>query len=417
MVDIGYHLKNHGVTLIVSVWQHNQDIIPTYELEEVWVHITRVPHAFRNYPVFWALGTVIGTTREVDMYTYRKMGVIRVKVGILNKSELPLTTDLVFGTEGYHITYTLEDDSFEPAVAPNEDVDPMDQDDFGAGNGGTEESGRETAAKKMRSDSKTDNSAPQSGSAGPTPMQHHIAVTPLGKRRPCPPPKLLVFMKSDDKLPPIAVTIPKTCFRPDPGCTPYPGSPVREAEWSVANTPDHQQPQVSASTFTPNSEVAARRGCQSHTASSPFPTPSPENLHGHGRRETFNPVRQKLMSAPPPQTESGQSGAEPLTGLRTPSKSTEADEYVMDKAKRRAAIRNLDSPIAASLRGSNIASSPGYLLDYSLAPYVGYSSSAYLTEYACSGVLFLGSGGQDFFLPRHMGGGLVIGLAIINVSA
>ena len=98
MVDIGYHLKNHGVTLTVSVWQHNQDIIPTYELEEVWVHITKVPHAYRNYLVFWALGTVIGTTREVDMYTHIKMGIIRVKVGILDKSQLPLTTDLVFGT-------------------------------------------------------------------------------------------------------------------------------------------------------------------------------------------------------------------------------------------------------------------------------------------------------------------------------
>ena len=101
------------------------------------------------------------------------------------------------------------------------------------------------------------------------------------------------------------------------------------------------------------------------------------------------------MSAPPPQTKSGQSGTGPLTGLRAPSKSTEgifflnstpqegsvfvdgkrrsarsnysytadgtpaADEYVLDKAKRRAAIRNLDSHIAASLRGSNIASSPG----------------------------------------------------------
>ena len=66
MVDIGYHLKNHGVTLTVSVWHHNQDITPTYELEEAWVHITRVPHAYRNYLVFWALGTVIGNTREVD---------------------------------------------------------------------------------------------------------------------------------------------------------------------------------------------------------------------------------------------------------------------------------------------------------------------------------------------------------------
>ena len=81
------------------------------------------------------------------------MGIIRVKVGILDKSQLPLTTDLVFGTEGYHITYTLEDDSFELVVAPAEDVDHMDQDDFGAGNGGSKDSDRETSAKKLKSDS------------------------------------------------------------------------------------------------------------------------------------------------------------------------------------------------------------------------------------------------------------------------
>ena len=212
MVDIGYHLKNHGVTLTVSVWHHNQDITPTYELEEAWVHITRVPHAYRNYLVFWALGTVIGNTREVDMNTYRKMGIIRVKVGLLDKSQLPLTTDLVFGTESYLITYTLEDELFVPAAVTVEDVDPMDQDDFGAENGGTENPESEMAAKKLKSDSKTDSSAPQSGSTGPTPMQHLIAVTLLGKRRPCPPPKPLVFLKKDDKLPPIAVTVPKNGF-------------------------------------------------------------------------------------------------------------------------------------------------------------------------------------------------------------
>ena len=219
MVDIGYHLKNHGVTLTVFVWQHNHDIIPTYEPEEVWVHITRVPHVYRNYLVFWALGTVIGTTREVDMYTYRKMGIIRVKVGILDKSQLPLTTDLVFGTEGYHITYTLEDDSFEPVVAPAEDVDHMDQDDFGAGNGGSEDSDRETAAKKMKSDSKTGTSPPQAGNTGPTPMQHFIAVTPLGKNRPYPGFKPIVLMNGTDKLPHIAVTKPKMGFASDLGRT------------------------------------------------------------------------------------------------------------------------------------------------------------------------------------------------------
>ena len=75
-----------------------------------------MPHAYRNYLVFWALGTVIGNTREVDMNTYRNMGIIRVKVGLLDKSQLPLTTDLVFGTEGYLITYTLEDELFVPAA-------------------------------------------------------------------------------------------------------------------------------------------------------------------------------------------------------------------------------------------------------------------------------------------------------------
>ena len=43
MVDISFQLKNHGVTLTVSVWQNDQDIAPTYELEEDWVHITGVP--------------------------------------------------------------------------------------------------------------------------------------------------------------------------------------------------------------------------------------------------------------------------------------------------------------------------------------------------------------------------------------
>ena len=147
------------------------------------------------------------------------MGIIRVKVGILDKSQLPLTTDLMFGTEGYHITYTLEDDSFEPVVAPAEDVDHMDQDDFGAGNGGSEDSDRETAAKKMKSDSKTDTSPPQAGNTGPTPMQHFIVVTPLGKNRPYPGFKPIVLMNGTDKLPQIAVTKPKMGFASDLGRT------------------------------------------------------------------------------------------------------------------------------------------------------------------------------------------------------
>ena len=345
MVDIGYHLKNHGVTLTVSVWQHNQDIIPTYELEEVWVHITRVPHAYRNYLVFWALGTVIGTTQEVDMYTYRKMGIIRVKVGILDKSQLPLTTDLVFGTEGYHITYTLEDDSFEPVVAPAEDVDHMDQDDFGAGNGGSEDSDRETAAKKMKSDSKIDTSPPQAGHTGPTPMQHFIAVTPLGKNRPYPGFKLIVLMNGTDKLPQIAVTKPKMGFASDLG--------RKTTEGSVVKAPDHLQQLAVTGIDTPGSNVGVDRpGSRLHAVPPSVLSTCPDSesisifqmtnicfddmnktsldlfaadLHDHTQRETTALVIKECMSAQLPQTESGQSDATAPTNLRTPSKFNEGN--------------------------------------------------------------------------------------------
>jgi len=218
MVDIGYHLKNHGVTLTVSVWQNNHDIIPKYELEDVWVHITGVPHAYRHYLVFWAVGTVIGATLEVDMLTYRKKGVIRVKVGMLDKSQLPHTTDLVFGTEGYLVTFTREDELFLPATVPPEDNDPMDQDDLGDGDGNTEDIEREALSKKLKSSSQAESTFPMSGNvgSGPAPMQRRIAVTPLGKFRPCPPLKPIV-LDGTFKSSMIAVTKPRDGFRPGPG--------------------------------------------------------------------------------------------------------------------------------------------------------------------------------------------------------
>lgn len=187
MVDIGFQLKNHGVTLTVSVWQNDQDIAPTYELEEVWVHITGAPHAYRHYLVFWAVGTVIGATLEVDMLTYRMKGVIKVKSGMLDKRQFPHTTDLVFGTQGYHVTFTQEDELFLPATLPPEDDDPMDFDNFGDGNGSTEDKDRDASAKKLKSANQPASSLPQTNNAGsgPTPMQCMIAVTPMGNHRTC----------------------------------------------------------------------------------------------------------------------------------------------------------------------------------------------------------------------------------------
>jgi hypothetical protein len=57
------------------------------------------------------------------MLTYRKNGLIQVRVGVLDKRCLTITTNLLFGIEGYSITYTLEESFFVPAPPPLEDHD------------------------------------------------------------------------------------------------------------------------------------------------------------------------------------------------------------------------------------------------------------------------------------------------------
>lgn len=183
MADVEFRLKNHGVALTISEWQEAGDVIPSYELDMAWVHVTGVPHAWRHYLGFWALGSVIGATEEVDMLTFRKLGVIRIKVGIMDREHFPFTTDVVFGKHGYELIYTIEPEDFQPAI-PTPSNDTMDHDSAGTDNGSNMDGGSADHAAKKK---KANTSTPESSNAavsGPTPMQ--LAVTPFGDRRPVP---------------------------------------------------------------------------------------------------------------------------------------------------------------------------------------------------------------------------------------
>jgi len=96
---------------------------------------------------------------------------------------------------------------------------------------------------------------------------------------------------------------------------------------------------------------------------------------------------------------SGQPEVFTPAAFTTPTNTIAENELVLDKAKRRAAIRNLDNPAGTS--------SPGYLFNYALAPYMSYPSEVFFAGQTCSGISFLGIGGQGFFLPGRIGGGLI----------
>ena len=70
----------------------------------------------------------------------------------------------------------------------------------------------------MKSFSQAGSTFPTTGNvgSGPAPMQRRIAVTPLGKFRPCPPLKPIV-LDGTFKSSMIAVTKPRDGFRPGPG--------------------------------------------------------------------------------------------------------------------------------------------------------------------------------------------------------
>jgi hypothetical protein len=61
---------------------------------------------------------MIGATMDVDMLTYKKKVVIQILVIVMNKEQLPLTTDVVFDKVGYDITFSIEGVAFEPALPP-----------------------------------------------------------------------------------------------------------------------------------------------------------------------------------------------------------------------------------------------------------------------------------------------------------
>ncbi|KAI4988708.1 hypothetical protein ZWY2020_035948 [Hordeum vulgare] len=71
----------------ISVWK-TDDVQSIRELEKVWVHVQGMPYAMRHFLGFWVVGTLIGTTLDVDLMTYQSRGIIRILVGMLDSNVL-----------------------------------------------------------------------------------------------------------------------------------------------------------------------------------------------------------------------------------------------------------------------------------------------------------------------------------------
>jgi hypothetical protein len=57
-------------------------------MKPVWVHVDSVPDSVRHFLGIWAVGSLIGTTLDVDLFSLRSLGIIRVLVAMRDPKAL-----------------------------------------------------------------------------------------------------------------------------------------------------------------------------------------------------------------------------------------------------------------------------------------------------------------------------------------
>jgi hypothetical protein len=80
-------VPNSSAQMTFSIWQA-QDVPHTFELQQVWVHVNGVPHTVRDFLGLWAVGSLVGTTLDVDLVSLRSLGVVRILVAMMDPKYL-----------------------------------------------------------------------------------------------------------------------------------------------------------------------------------------------------------------------------------------------------------------------------------------------------------------------------------------
>ncbi|AQK63564.1 hypothetical protein ZEAMMB73_Zm00001d013454 [Zea mays] len=107
MVAMKYVHAAYGKSIMV-IQELEQKIEPVQHLEKAWVNIYGVPYEIRSFLPLWAVGTIIGATQKVDLRYTKRMGVVRLLVGVTNVDKIPESIDIVVGEGLYEIFFKID---------------------------------------------------------------------------------------------------------------------------------------------------------------------------------------------------------------------------------------------------------------------------------------------------------------------
>jgi hypothetical protein len=355
------------------------------------------------------------------MHTYRQKGVVRVQVGILNRDQFPYTTDLVFGTKGYEITFAIEKNDFIPVDPPVEDH--RSKEDYGNGTEGKSDAGNtQNKDKKPKNDSIS--SDKNSGSSsGPVPMQ--IALTPFPKGVDI--KKILQYRRQRTKGVAAKISGSENLLSAV-------SSLAAEAKRSSTLAESHgdlgfaglQQELLQGKSEQDSSMTDKLRSNQSTRLQAEEKRGQPALGQADGTKDgsrtelfqldaisgTVQPTKQCFVnsilngskesaprtSSPGSKSSISDLGMKEKSGagqiVRSTATNSTGDEDMLEKSMKRTAWKNLDGP---ALQQPSPAQS--YLLGYTLAPYMDYPAEAWRAGYGLSYLPAVGASTTGVFFP------------------
>lgn len=118
-----------GTRMQFEEWHEEEE---GFLLPKVWIRVTGIRKKLREFLNLWAIGSMLGSTQTVDMETTRKNNFGRVLVAVLDPKLLPTKLDAVIGDHYFELRFEVESVGFD------ENGDEVNQ-NFGDGNDGDNE--------------------------------------------------------------------------------------------------------------------------------------------------------------------------------------------------------------------------------------------------------------------------------------
>jgi hypothetical protein len=136
MIEWGMvHTKDKKATMIIEELEGGGNVKQV--IRKVWVQMSRLPSELRDFLTIWAVGTILGVTKDVDMVFTQQYNRARRQVLVLDPALIPTSVDVVIGDNVYELHFKVEPDEMSDSLGmldmedDSDDFDGLDEADNG----------------------------------------------------------------------------------------------------------------------------------------------------------------------------------------------------------------------------------------------------------------------------------------------